>query len=117
RSRPGDYPWHSGLQTQRIACHGDAGATFARTGARGENARLRDGAALHLFNYPLSHRTAAPESDWRKPMLRDLQPIVESLADELGRAVAIDDHQMHLVAHTAHVDTVDKPRIESVMQR
>ena len=49
-------------------------------------------------------------------MLRELQPIVESLAEKLGRAVAVDDPRMRLLAHTAHNEPVDKHRLDSVMR-
>lgn len=46
----------------------------------------------------------------------DLQRVAESLATRLGRAVAIDDPQMNLIAHTAHDDVIDEHRVASVMR-
>lgn len=46
----------------------------------------------------------------------DLQRVAETLAARLGRAVAIDDPQMHLLAHTAHDEVIDEHRVASVMQ-
>jgi sugar diacid utilization regulator len=47
--------------------------------------------------------------------LRELQAVIERLAEQLQRAVAIDDPSIHLLAHTAHDDKVDELRIQSVM--
>lgn len=47
--------------------------------------------------------------------MRDLQGIIEGLAERLGRAVAIDDAQLRLLAHTAHHEEVDTHRIHSIM--
>lgn len=46
----------------------------------------------------------------------DLQRVAEALAGRLGRAVAIDDPQMNLLAHTAHDDRVDEHRVASIMR-
>lgn len=46
----------------------------------------------------------------------DLQRIAEQLAARLGRAVAIDDPQMHLLAHTPHREPIDDSRVESIMR-
>ena len=46
----------------------------------------------------------------------DLQRIAEALADRLQRAVAIDDPQLHLLAHTSHHEEIDEPRVESIMR-
>ena len=46
----------------------------------------------------------------------DLQRIAEALADRLQRAVAIDDPQLHLLAHTAHDEEIDELRVESIMR-
>jgi PucR-like helix-turn-helix protein/diguanylate cyclase with GGDEF domain len=51
-------------------------------------------------------------------MLKELQRIADSLAARLQRSVAIDDPQMRLLVHTPHLgETVDRYRIESIMQR
>lgn len=49
-------------------------------------------------------------------MFEELQSVAESLALRLNRAVAIDDPQLRLLAHTAHDDRVDSHRIHSVMR-
>lgn len=49
-------------------------------------------------------------------MFDELQSVAESLALRLNRAVAIDDPQLRLLAHTAHDDRVDSHRIHSVMR-
>jgi sugar diacid utilization regulator len=46
----------------------------------------------------------------------DLQRIAEALADRLQRAVAIDDPQLHLLAHTSHHEEIDELRVESIMR-
>ena len=46
----------------------------------------------------------------------DLNRIAEALAARLHRAVAIDDAQGYLIAHTAHQEEVDDLRIESIMR-
>ena len=46
----------------------------------------------------------------------DLQRLAEGLAQRIGRPIAIDDAQNNLICHTAHDETVDKHRVESVMR-
>lgn len=48
--------------------------------------------------------------------MEDLQRIAEALADRLHRAVAIDDPQLHLLAHTSHEEEVDDLRVETIMR-
>lgn len=51
-------------------------------------------------------------------MLEELQVIAESLASRLGRSVAIDDPRFRLLVHTSHGgETVDRHRVESIMQK
>ena len=51
-------------------------------------------------------------------MLEELQAIAESLAARLRRSVAIDDPQLRLLVHTPHhSETVDRHRVESIMQK
>ncbi|MGC4938630.1 PucR family transcriptional regulator [Kribbella sp. DT2] len=47
---------------------------------------------------------------------RGLQPIVDRLAEQIGRNVAIDDPQMHLLAYSAQVGPTDLQRVQSVLQ-
>ncbi|GAB2604860.1 PucR family transcriptional regulator [Kribbella endophytica] len=47
---------------------------------------------------------------------RGLQPIVDRLAEQIGRNVAIDDPQMHLLAYSAQVGPTDRTRVQSVLQ-
>jgi sugar diacid utilization regulator len=47
--------------------------------------------------------------------LRELQAVIEGLAEQLHRAVAIDDPSIRLLAHTAHDEPVDEHRIQSIM--
>lgn len=48
--------------------------------------------------------------------MQELQAVIEALAERLHRAVAIDDPDIHLIAHTAHNEDVDSSRVESVMK-
>lgn len=51
-------------------------------------------------------------------MLEELQSIAESLATRLQRSVAIDDARFRLLVHTPHrTETVDRYRVESIMQK
>jgi hypothetical protein len=51
-------------------------------------------------------------------MLEELQLIAESLASRLRRSVAIDDSRFRLLVHTSHrAETVDRHRVESIMQK
>jgi hypothetical protein len=50
-------------------------------------------------------------------MARELQDIVDTLAAELDRGVAIDDRHLRLVSHSAHRDDVDSVRRRSIMTR
>ncbi len=50
-------------------------------------------------------------------MTSDLQALVDSLGNRLGRSVAIDDPNIQLLAYNSHASTVDDARIESIMQR
>lgn len=50
-------------------------------------------------------------------MREDLQNIVDALAAELGRGVAIDDRNLGLLAHSAHIDEVDAVRRQSILGR
>jgi hypothetical protein len=51
-------------------------------------------------------------------MLEELQLIAESLASRLRRSVAIDDPRFRLLVHTPHrAETVDRHRVESIMQK
>ncbi|GAA1713150.1 helix-turn-helix domain-containing protein [Kribbella yunnanensis] len=47
---------------------------------------------------------------------RGLQPIVDGLAERIGRNVAIDDPQIHLLAYSAQFGTTDVQRVHSIMQ-
>ncbi|MFN8062978.1 MAG: helix-turn-helix domain-containing protein [Vicinamibacterales bacterium] len=50
-------------------------------------------------------------------MSQDLQDIVDALAIELQRGVAIDDNQLRLLAHSAHALSVDPLRQQSIITR
>ena len=50
-------------------------------------------------------------------MARELQDIVDSLAAELDRGVAIDDRHLRLISHSAHRDDVDSVRRRSILTR
>jgi sugar diacid utilization regulator len=45
----------------------------------------------------------------------ELRAVAEGLAARLGRAVAIDDPQLHLLVHTPHDEEVDDLRVTSVL--
>jgi len=47
--------------------------------------------------------------------VRELQTVIEGLAEQLHRAVAIDDPSIRLLAHTAHDEQVDEHRVHSIM--
>lgn len=47
--------------------------------------------------------------------MRELQTVIEGLAEQLHRAVAIDDPAIRLLAHTAHDEQVDEHRVHSIM--
>jgi hypothetical protein len=47
--------------------------------------------------------------------VRELQTVIEGLAEQLHRAVAIDDPSIRLLAHTAHDEEVDEHRVHSIM--
>jgi len=47
--------------------------------------------------------------------VRELQAVIEDLAEQLQRAVAIDDTSIRLLAHTAHDEEVDQHRVDSIM--
>ena len=47
--------------------------------------------------------------------MRELQAVIEDLAEQLQRAVAIDDPSIRLLAHTAHDERVDQHRVDSIM--
>lgn len=47
--------------------------------------------------------------------VRDLQAVIEALAEKVHRAVAIDDTSIRLLAHTAHDERVDDHRVKSIM--
>ena len=47
--------------------------------------------------------------------MRDLQGIIDGLADRLRRAVAVDDPHIRLLAHTAHHEQVDAHSVHSIM--
>lgn len=50
-------------------------------------------------------------------MSTQLQEILDTLATQLQRAVAIDNPQLHLLAHSPHREPVDKVRLTSIMNR
>lgn len=50
-------------------------------------------------------------------MSTQLQEVLDTLATQLQRAVAIDDPQIHLLAHSPHREPVDKVRMASIMNR
>lgn len=50
-------------------------------------------------------------------MAPDLQRLVDSLGDRLGRSVAIDDRNLRLLAYNAYAGSVDDLRVESIMRR
>jgi sugar diacid utilization regulator len=47
----------------------------------------------------------------------DIQPVVDALAARLGRSVAVDDPEMHLIAATRHFGDEDPVRVRSVLDR
>ena len=47
--------------------------------------------------------------------MRELQEVIEGLAEQLHRAVAVDDPSIRLLAHTAHDEKVDEHRVQSIM--
>ncbi|WP_158635042.1 PucR family transcriptional regulator [Tsukamurella asaccharolytica] len=47
----------------------------------------------------------------------ELQRLVDSLAQRLGRSVAIDDAHIRILAYSAHVDEVDTARTSSILCR
>jgi len=47
--------------------------------------------------------------------VRELQVVIEGLAEQLHRAVAVDDPSIRLLAHTAHDEKVDEHRVQSIM--
>jgi DNA-binding PucR family transcriptional regulator len=47
----------------------------------------------------------------------DLQSIVDDLALRIGRSVALDDAELRLLAHSAHVGDEDEARMASLLQR
>jgi len=47
--------------------------------------------------------------------VRELQVVIEGLAERLHRAVAVDDPLIRLLAHTAHDEKVDEHRVQSIM--
>lgn len=47
--------------------------------------------------------------------MRELQEVIEGLAEQLNRAVAVDDPSIRLLAHTAHDEKVDEHRVQSIM--
>src|SRR6185436_17888430 len=47
----------------------------------------------------------------------ELQGLLESLADELGSPLVLDDAEQHLLAHTGHDTSVDDIRRESILGR
>jgi hypothetical protein len=50
-------------------------------------------------------------------MTTEIQRLVEELADELGRAVTIDDSDWHLEAHSAVDDDPDPVRVRAILDR
>lgn len=50
-------------------------------------------------------------------MASELQRLVDNLGNRLGRSVAIDDPDMHLLAYNAHSSEVDSARTGSILQR
>jgi hypothetical protein len=50
-------------------------------------------------------------------MLSELQALAEALAQRLGRGVAIDDPELHLLVHTAHRGMTDRVRTQSILER
>lgn len=47
----------------------------------------------------------------------DVQSVVDTLADRLGRSVAVDDPQIHLIAASRHFGDEDDIRVRSVIDR
>jgi hypothetical protein len=47
----------------------------------------------------------------------DLQAIVDDLALRIGRSVAVDDAELRLLAHSAHVGDEDEARLQSLLLR
>lgn len=47
----------------------------------------------------------------------DVQSVVDTLADRLGRSVAVDDPQLHLIAASRHFGDEDDIRVRSVIDR
>ncbi len=50
-------------------------------------------------------------------MAPELQRLVNSLGDRLGRSVAIDDQRLRILAYTGHTGEVDDARLRAIMQR
>ena len=50
-------------------------------------------------------------------MSRELQDIVDALATDLERGVAMDDRHLHLLAHSPHPRGVDELREQSIIRR
>lgn len=50
-------------------------------------------------------------------MESELQKITDTLGSQLGRSVAIDDRQMHLLAYSPHYGAVDDARLGSILHR
>ncbi|GAA1005216.1 hypothetical protein Aple_036520 [Acrocarpospora pleiomorpha] len=50
-------------------------------------------------------------------MIADLQQLVDSVGDRLGRSVALDDSNLHILVTTTHPGEVDPARVESLVRR
>ncbi|MDV9178519.1 hypothetical protein R6V09_51410, partial [Streptomyces sp. W16] len=61
-------------------------------------------------NQPAAHRGDAVAGD-------DVQSVVDTLADRLGRSVAVDDPLIHLIAASRHFGDEDDTRVRSVIDR
>jgi sugar diacid utilization regulator len=49
--------------------------------------------------------------------MSDVQALVDALASELGRPVAVDDQHLRSIAYSSHPETVDSVRLASILQR
>jgi hypothetical protein len=50
-------------------------------------------------------------------MASDLQRLVDGLGERLGRSIAVDDHNLRLLAYNAYTGEVDDLRVRAILQR
>lgn len=77
-----------------------AAAAIALARRERRRSRHRSGSAFQPSGMPLS-----------------LQHLVDSLARQLGRAVALEDHRQRMITHSAQRGHLDQLRIDSILQR